>query len=814
MRRNINIDGVETELDLPDDFTEDEVDAAVADAFAVPPTQPKEDIKPPIPTRGREDYGLYGKIFPRSSHADYNDKGILKSTLSAAGDVLSIPARAIAAGASGLGTIKGGGSIRDAARAAGDEFGQYATEEKGALGFAQDIAYDPANMIPGGVAVKTGIKGAQAALKGNKIASEILSKAKLGKAALVGAETGATSASINEATKDDFDIANVAVATAFGAATPLMGVSAGKTIGAIEEKIGKTFQPGDLKIQKSTAKLSYGPSINAKKEHLQKVIIEHGLTKGSYADEAIRAQDMANQRFAKVEEIVNTLANDPNAKKVNPYDILKQGISVNELAGKDANKRIKYQKIIDSIEKALSDDGVPENVTIADLVQIKRELDPEGIIFKRGLDLQGIDPAEIQVKKRMYYNLVNAIGDISPETKVLNKQAKDLLDASTVLDQAASRIKNKDAISLTDHIAGGAAAIASLSNPGTLWIAAPVLGAKALSKGGRLSNTMISQGRWLQGKKDITIEKTLEDIRRKSDVSNFEKDTNVKLPPDVDVPTVFRKYPTSFKRAMEYDNKNRVSLGEEIATRKEQARLDRELKDVTDKNKNIAARIMSEKRFFGNQRGSVGVGVSGSERRELIKTQRKDSGKKFIDSSFDRKGMHSPSSVDNSAPFYDLTENDIYPEDVYSRNGREYYGTGEVSMDREVFDLIKKVEGRPDAKITIYRAVDKDGKEILPGDWVTPIRQYAVEHGKSSIPGGYKIVSKNVSAKDVFTTGDSWLEAGYHPQGKYDPANPDITAKAPVKIMGGLAAGSAGMLTAYGAVKSKAKHDKEKRRSK
>lgn len=47
---------------------------------------------------------------------------------------------------------------------------------------------------------------------------------------------------------------------------------------------------------------------------------------------------------------------------------------------------------------------------------------------------------------------------------------------------------------------------------------------------------------------------------------------------------------------------------------------------------------------------------------------------------------------------------------------------------------------------------------------VTIIRGYAVEHGESNLGGDYKIISKTVKAKDVFTAGDSWLEWGYSPE--------------------------------------------------
>jgi len=109
---------------------------------------------------------------------------------------------------------------------------------------------------------------------------------------------------------------------------------------------------------------------------------------------------------------------------------------------------------------------------------------------------------------------------------------------------------------------------------------------------------------------------------------------------------------------------------------------------------------------------------SRSEKRQAIKEWKKKTGYKSVDSSFDRgDNIHSPSDPESGSPLYDLTENGIYPEDVYSMNGRRYYGTGEDKMDSKAYDIISYAEGNPNAIIKIYRAVEKgDPQKILPGD--------------------------------------------------------------------------------------------------
>lgn len=55
---------------------------------------------------------------------------------------------------------------------------------------------------------------------------------------------------------------------------------------------------------------------------------------------------------------------------------------------------------------------------------------------------------------------------------------------------------------------------------------------------------------------------------------------------------------------------------------------------------------------------------------------------------------------------------------------------------------------------------------INHGDWVTTSREYAKQHGESSLGGKYKIVSKTVPARKLFTSGDSWAEFGYDEAGR------------------------------------------------
>ena len=128
------------------------------------------------------------------------------------------------------------------------------------------------------------------------------------------------------------------------------------------------------------------------------------------------------------------------------------------------------------------------------------------------------------------------------------------------------------------------------------------------------------------------------------------------------------------------------------------------------------------------------------------------------------RGSHLAPGPDFGAPLHDLTGGgQMYPSDVYSASAARFYGTGYPKADKEAFDLAKRVKGNPDAEVTMYRAVPKDVNEINKGDWVTLSKSYAQTHGESALKDDYKILSKKVKAKDLWTNADSIHEFGYHP---------------------------------------------------
>lgn len=132
------------------------------------------------------------------------------------------------------------------------------------------------------------------------------------------------------------------------------------------------------------------------------------------------------------------------------------------------------------------------------------------------------------------------------------------------------------------------------------------------------------------------------------------------------------------------------------------------------------------------------------------------------------RGEHSAPSSAYGAPLHDLAQ--MYPDDIYGPMAHRYYGHGENEiMDREIIRKLQSLKNKPDEMVRIYRAVPTEvfkkrgASAIEAGDWVTPSRQYAVEHGEGPLGGDYKIQVKMVPAKTLFTDANSPYEFGYDP---------------------------------------------------
>lgn len=95
-----------------------------------------------------------------------------------------------------------------------------------------------------------------------------------------------------------------------------------------------------------------------------------------------------------------------------------------------------------------------------------------------------------------------------------------------------------------------------------------------------------------------------------------------------------------------------------------------------------------------------------------------------------------------------------------------WYSTGDEAADAESLAVIRSAKDRPDQMVRIFRAVPHGVTEINPGDWVTPSRSYARDHGMHPTDPSqdWPVISKVVPAKHIVEgSGNSIHEWGYRP---------------------------------------------------
>ena len=501
---------------------QEDVQAIVSD-FTSKYDTPQSPAQQPQEQTEYQKNGVVGSLFPATTQATERGGNFLSRAVAGAGDVLTLPARAGSAVGTGLGTLAGGGSLKQASDEAINDLSRNKSEEKGALGFAQNALYDPTSSPL--------LMGAGKVAQGGK-AALTLGEAAL-KTGLQGAAYGAGSSAYQQAENGDIDPVKTAeaagVGLATGAATTGLGGLAKKGVGEGLENLGKTVKGGELKITNAIAKKSYGADLMEKKQTIINDAAEFGVTHGNNEDGAADALAKASQRFDKADEIGTALAADPNTPKLNPAEVAMNGIDL-KLA--PTGKRKQAAGIIDNVLSDMADDGHDQPVTLDQLIQAKKNLNADGKLFANGPGSDA-DVLDRTIRQKMYLNIVDAIGEISPEIKSMNTEGKRLLDVNAAFSNAASRNANHDAAGLTDFILGGA----SIAHPGSLAVTAPLFVTKKLTGNGRAGNFLINTGRGLQGKTDNSIDATLANLKPESG----ETPLNVDLPDNVNTPTYFRK---------------------------------------------------------------------------------------------------------------------------------------------------------------------------------------------------------------------------------------------------------------------------------
>lgn len=130
---------------------------------------------------------------------------------------------------------------------------------------------------------------------------------------------------------------------------------------------------------------------------------------------------------------------------------------------------------------------------------------------------------------------------------------------------------------------------------------------------------------------------------------------------------------------------------------------------------------------------------------------------------------HSAPNSEDDVSLADVRELGLVPDDYWTHPHFYMTDPRERAAMSKLQGLFRSMDartatGKPPglASITVYRAVPKSVKEasIRNGDWVSPSVEYARDEG-ASIPGGYRIISQQVSAKNLWWDGNSAAELGY-----------------------------------------------------
>lgn len=108
-------------------------------------------------------------------------------------------------------------------------------------------------------------------------------------------------------------------------------------------------------------------------------------------------------------------------------------------------------------------------------------------------------------------------------------------------------------------------------------------------------------------------------------------------------------------------------------------------------------------------------------------------------------------------------------DEVYGGDGsirsplaHRYYGEGR-DYDVKAIMTLRKAWRDPDGSIKVYRAVPSDVKDdrLRNGDWVSPTKEYAQEHGERYFENGFRIIEQDVPVQHLYLDGNSIHEFGY-----------------------------------------------------
>ena len=111
-----------------------------------------------------------------------------------------------------------------------------------------------------------------------------------------------------------------------------------------------------------------------------------------------------------------------------------------------------------------------------------------------------------------------------------------------------------------------------------------------------------------------------------------------------------------------------------------------------------------------------------------------------------------------------LEEKGIITQKEYEKRIKEIQRRGKLPRDVTNWQNASEYYNWLDSEVEKLKTLPSDTAEkikINNGDWVTINPMYAKEHGQNNLNNKYKVITKTVNAKNLFTDGNSVHEWGY-----------------------------------------------------
>lgn len=105
----------------------------------------------------------------------------------------------------------------------------------------------------------------------------------------------------------------------------------------------------------------------------------------------------------------------------------------------------------------------------------------------------------------------------------------------------------------------------------------------------------------------------------------------------------------------------------------------------------------------------------------------------------------SNSSFKNAVPLHDLTQG--FGPDIYENLDKH-------NLTPMVQKLILRARNKPALLARLHILVPTGSRGVNPGDVGLLDREAAAQEGRATMPDGFRIATKNVTAKELFTDGD------------------------------------------------------------